>query len=124
MGDIDMDRTLAKNLLIGIRVAFALGWVAPRPTGGLFGLDSDANPQGPYLGRLFAAREGLMAAQLLTAEDEELDRALTAQIAVDVADSAAALAAGTRGYITKRTMVMALLAAGAAAALGVLARSR
>jgi hypothetical protein len=117
-----MDRTLAKNILIGIRVAFALGWLAPRPTGKLFGLDSDANPQGPYLGRLFAAREGLMAAQLLTAEGEELDRALTAQIAVDAADVVAAVAAGTRGYVPKKTMVMAVLAAVVAAVLGVLAR--
>jgi hypothetical protein len=119
-----MDQTTAKNILVGIRLAFAAAWLAPRLSGRIFGLDSEANPQAPYLGRLFAAREGLMAAQLLTAEDDELDRALTAQIAVDVADVAASVAAGTRGYVPKRTMVMGALTALAAAALGVLARSR
>lgn len=44
--------------LIGARTAIGGGsWLAPRLTGRLFGLDPDANPQAPYLARLFGARD-------------------------------------------------------------------
>jgi hypothetical protein len=119
-----MDPKTAQNILVAIRLAFAAAWFTPRVAGKLFGMDPETNPQGVYLARLFSAREGMMAAQLLTAQDDELDRVLTAQIAVDVADVAASVAGGTTGYIPKRTMVMGVLTALVAAALGLLARSR
>lgn len=44
--------------LVGLRTALGVGvWIAPRLTGRLFGLDPKGNPQLPYIGRLFGARD-------------------------------------------------------------------
>ena len=37
-------------------------WVAPRLSGRLFGLDAVANPQLPYIGRLFGVRDVALGA--------------------------------------------------------------
>jgi lipopolysaccharide/colanic/teichoic acid biosynthesis glycosyltransferase len=51
--------------LIGIRASVGAGaWVAPQLAGRLFGLDTVANPQLPYMGRLFGIRDVALAAGL------------------------------------------------------------
>ena len=48
--------------LVGMRGAIGTGaWLAPKLSGRLFGLDPAANPQAPYLGRLFAVRDAALA---------------------------------------------------------------
>ena len=48
----------ALKALIGLRIAIGTAsWLTPRVAGKLFGLDAKANPQSPYLARLFGARD-------------------------------------------------------------------
>ena len=48
--------------LVGLRAAVGAGsFLAPKLTGGLFGLDVDGNPQAPYLARLFGIRDVALA---------------------------------------------------------------
>ena len=52
------DREKAINAIaIGRIVVGSIAWLAPRQSGRLFGLDPEGNPQAPYLGRLFGARD-------------------------------------------------------------------
>jgi len=46
-------------------------WLAPKLSGRLFGLDPAANPQAPYLGRLFAVRDAALAFGLSTSSGRE-----------------------------------------------------
>ena len=110
------------QLLAGMRFALGLGaWLAPRASGRLFGLDPDGNPQAPYVGRLFGVRDVALGAGAIAAEGEERERWLRIGVACDVADAAAGLAAGTRGYFGPVSAAVVTAAAVAAAALGVTA---
>ena len=52
----------AINTLAGLRLAIGVAsWATPRAAGKLFGLDATANPQAPYLARLFGARDVALA---------------------------------------------------------------
>jgi hypothetical protein len=46
-----------RNLAVIRVVVGAIAWLAPNLGGRLFGLDPANNPQAPYLGRLFGARD-------------------------------------------------------------------
>jgi hypothetical protein len=96
--------------------------LTPRLAGRVFGLHPADNPEAVYLGRLFGARNLMMAYALTATEGDERDRWLAWGIAVDLADLGAALAGGLRGYLSKRAAVMVGLTALGAAALGVIAR--
>lgn len=115
-----MDAITARRTLAQLRLAIGLGaLVAPRVTGKLFGIDSDANPAAPYLARLFGARELFMAAPFLMPAPG-LDEAELASraVPVDAADTVAALLAGLRGYLPWRAAVPAAATAAAATWLG------
>jgi hypothetical protein len=110
------------QLLIGLRFVDGLGaWVAPRLFGRLFGLDPDRNPQAPYIWRLFGARDVALGVGALSTEGEERARWLQAGLACDVADTAAGVAAGARGYLGPVSAALVTGAAVGAAALGVAA---
>jgi hypothetical protein len=107
--------------LIGVRTAIGAGaWLAPRLSGRLFGLDPSANPQAPYLGRLFGVRDVALAAGL-TGSHEQRARWLRIGIACDLADTVAGLLAGRRGELPKRATVLVTATALGAAAMGIAA---
>jgi hypothetical protein len=108
--------------LVGLRGAIGVGaWLAPRSSGRLFGLDPDANPQSPYLGRLFGARDAALAFGLSTSSGSQRSQWLRIGIACDLADAGAGLLAGRRGELPTRAAVLVTATALVAAALGVVA---
>src|SRR3954463_9222834 len=107
-----MDRQSAIKQLGGVRAVIGAGaWLAPRLSGKAFGLDSNDNPQAPYLGRLFGARDVALAYGTMTTEGEPQDRWLVAGLGCDVADAAAGIAAWRGGYLSP---ISSLLVTGAA----------
>jgi hypothetical protein len=108
--------------LVGVRSAIGAGaWLAPRFSGRLFGLDPDANPQSPYLGRLFGARDVALGVGLATSSGRQRQQWLRIGIACDLADAAAGLLAGRRGELPKHATVLVTATALMAAALGLAA---
>jgi hypothetical protein len=117
-----MDRDAAVKQINVVRaVVGAAAWIAPRPSGKLFGLDSNSNPQAPYLGRLFGVRDVALAAGTLGSEGEAQDRWLRAGIGCDIADAAAGIAAWRAGYLSTFSSVLVTAAALNGVALGVVA---
>jgi hypothetical protein len=110
--------------LVGLRSAVGAGaWLAPRLSGRLFGLDPDANPQSPYLARLFGVRDVALGVGLATTSGDQRKQWLQIGIACDLADAAAGVLAGRRGELPKRATVLVTSTALMAAAMG-LAASR
>jgi len=104
--------------LAALRVVIGVAaWLAPRHSGKGFGLDPEANPQAPYLGRLFGARD----VGTLQASGEARKQWLRIGIAVDAADATAALAAGRGGYLPPLAAGLVFAPAIAAVGLGVAA---
>jgi hypothetical protein len=96
-------------------------WATPRLAGKMFGLDAGANPQSPYLARLFGARDLALAWGVLGAEGSARRQWLIAGLACDVADALAGVAGGRGGYLPKFTSVLVSGTAVSAAALGLVA---
>jgi hypothetical protein len=114
-----MDRRSAVNTLAGLRLAVGIAsWATPRAAGRLFGLDAVANPQAPYLARLFGARDVALAWGALGSEAEAQRQWLLAGFACDLADALAGVAGGRGGYLPKLTSVLVSATALSAAALG------
>jgi hypothetical protein len=108
--------------LVGLRGVIGVGaWVAPSFSGRLFGLDPDANPQSPYLGRLFGARDAALAFGLSTSSGNQRLQWLRIGIACDLADAGAGVLAGRRGELPARAAVLVTATALVAAALGIAA---
>jgi hypothetical protein len=108
--------------LAALRVVIGVAaWLAPRQSGKGFGLDPEANPQAPYLGRLFGARDVALGVGTLQASGEARKQWLRIGIAVDAADAAAALAAGRGGYLPPLAAGLVFAPAIAAVGLGVAA---
>jgi hypothetical protein len=117
-----MDRDSAIKQLGAIRaVVGAAAWVAPRLSGKAFGLKADDNPQAPYLGRLFGARDVALAYGTLTTSGEEQDRWLMGALGCDVADAAAGIAAWRAGYLSPFSSLLVTAAALNGVALGLVA---
>ena len=100
----------AARVLIG---GIAVG--APELGVKLFRLDPAANPQLPYMARLFGSREIVLGAATLLARGKTRRNLVLAGIGVDAADTAAAVLAGESGAVDRTTQV--LLAVPAAAAV-------
>jgi hypothetical protein len=106
--------------LAALRIAIGAGaWLAPRMTGKGFGLDAGANPQSPYLARLFGARDVALGLGTLQASGAAQRQWLQLSIAVDAADAVAAVAAGRAGYLSPVAAGLVFAPAAAAVALGV-----
>jgi hypothetical protein len=117
-----MDQRRAINTLAGIRIAVGVSaWATPRLAGKLFGLDASANPQSPYLARLFGARDVALAYGALSNDGEAQRAWLAIGVACDLADAAAGIAGGRGGYLPKLSSVMVSATAIGASALGILA---
>jgi hypothetical protein len=114
-----MDRRTVINNLAGLRLAVGVAsWAAPRMSGKLFGLDADANPQAPYLARLFGVRDIALAWGALSSEGETQRQWLLAGLACDAADTVAGIAGGRGGYLPRVTSVLVTGTALSAALLG------
>jgi hypothetical protein len=117
-----MDRDSAIKQLGAIRaVVGAAAWVAPRLSGKTFGLKAEDNPQSPYLGRLFGARDVALAYGTMTSSGEEQNRWLAAALGCDIADTAAGVAAWRAGYLSPFSSFLVTAAALNAVALGLVA---
>ena len=117
-----MDRDTSLKVLGGLRLAVGVtSWVAPNFGGRLFGLEPAANPQAPYLGRLFGIRDVALAVGPLRARKKAQDNWIELGIMCDAADTAAALLGGGKGYLSPTTTAMLAAPAIAATALGVIA---
>jgi hypothetical protein len=114
-----VSRRSTVNALAGLRIAIGVSsWATPRVAGKLFGLDAGANPQSPYLARLFGVRDVALGAGALGSEGESQRQWLLAGLACDLADAFAGLAGARGGYLSKLTSALVTGAALAAAALG------
>jgi hypothetical protein len=108
------------NGLIGARAAIGGGsYIAPGLTGKLFGLDVDANPQAPYLARLFGARDIALAVGTSSSSGAARAKWLKIGIACDLADAVAGILSGRSGELPTATAVLVTATALTAAALGV-----
>jgi hypothetical protein len=115
-----MERGDAIRLLSGLRVAVGVSsWATPRLAGRTFGLDAAANPQSPYLARLFGIRDVALAWGTMTSEGQAQRQWLIAGLACDAADTLAGIAGGRGGYLAKPTAFLVSATALAAVALGV-----
>jgi hypothetical protein len=114
-----MSRTDTVNRLAALRILIGVAsWATPRIAGRLFGLDARANPQAPYLARLFGARDIALGWGALSSEGEAQRQWLLAGVACDIADAAAGIAGGCGRYLPKLTTVLVTGTALSAAALG------
>jgi len=84
-------------------------------------MDAEANPQSPYLARLFGARDVALAWGVLSSEGDAQRQWLVAGLACDAADVLAGAAAAGRGYLPRSAGVMVTGTALAAVALGAVA---
>jgi hypothetical protein len=108
--------------LVATRTAIGVGaWVAPKLSGRLFGLDPEANPQSPYLGRLFGVRDVALGFGLNASSGAERQQWLRIGVACDLADAAAGLLAGRAGELPRRASLLVTATALAAAAMGIAA---
>jgi hypothetical protein len=95
------------SALIGLRSSVGAGaWIAPRLAGRLFGLDAVANPQLPYVARLFGVRDVALAAGLGLSSGESRRLWLRLGIVCDAADAVAGILAGRGGQISKLSTVL------------------
>jgi hypothetical protein len=110
------------DALVGIRASIGAGaWIAPRLAARLFGLDAEANPQLPYVGRLFGARDVALAAGLQLSNGESRRLWLRLGVACDAADTVAGLLAGRNGEISRLSTVLVTAPALLGIGLGVAA---
>ncbi|HEV2061367.1 MAG TPA: hypothetical protein VGR12_00830 [Solirubrobacteraceae bacterium] len=117
-----MERDTALKVLGGLRLAVGItSYAAPNFGGKLFGLEPAANPQAPYLGRLFGIRDVALAIGPLRANKKAQDNWIQLGIMCDVADTVSAFLGGGKGYLSPTTTAMVAAPAIGATALGIVA---
>lgn len=103
------------------RVAIGiLSILSPSLSAKLFRLDQEANPQLPYLSRMFGSREIALGALTLGATGAARRNLILVGIAVDGADAVAGHLAGREGYVSKTTGTFLTLPAIGAVVAGVI----
>jgi hypothetical protein len=108
--------------LNAIRAAVGTGgWLAPRLTARLFGIEAADNPQLPYVARLFAIRDLALAAGVQSSSADARRLWLRIGIACDFADAVAGIAAGRKGELSTVSTVLVTGTALVGTALGVAA---
>jgi hypothetical protein len=76
---------------------------SPELAGKLFRLDTRANPQLPYMARMFASREIVLGAVTLVARGRSRRALAAVGIAVDASDAYAGYDAGRSGAVSQQT---------------------
>ncbi len=107
------------GLSLGRIAIGAVALASPPLAGKLFRLDMAANPQLPYLSRMFGSREIALGAATLLATGTARRNLVAAGIAVDAADAVAGVLAARDGYVSKPIGGFLTAPALAAAAAGV-----
>jgi hypothetical protein len=111
--------------LTGLRTAVGVGsWAAPGRAGRAFGLDVRANPQAPYIARLFGIRDLALAAGVVRSSGAERRRWLQIGVVCDAFDVAAAALARRDGSLSPASAAMCGATAVGAVALGLAALRR
>jgi hypothetical protein len=111
----------ARNMAM-LRFGVGAGaWLAPRLSGKAFLLSPDDNPQSPYLGRLFGARDVALAYGSMSSSGAARRTWLVAGLAVDAADAVAAIAGGRAGYLSRLQTALLTAPALAGVAMGLVA---
>ena len=86
-----METESAVKAIAGLRIVIgAAAWLTPRMAAKSFGLKPAENPQAPYLGRLFGARDVALGVGTLQATGESQRQWLQLGVAIDAADAVAA----------------------------------
>jgi hypothetical protein len=112
-------RDKAKDAIAISRIAVGAGaYLTPNLSGRMFGLDPDGNPQLPYVGRLFGARDVVLGAGALRSSRKQKDTWITAGLACDVADVGAGVLAGIRGQLPPAAAALVTATAAGFAAAG------
>lgn len=109
------------GLALGRVAIGAISLGSPALAGKLFALDNSANPQLPYMGRMFGSREVALGAITLLARGKNRRNLVLAGIAVDAADAVSGYLAARDGSVSRVTgakLVAPALAAVAAGAVG------
>jgi hypothetical protein len=113
------------DAIVAIRANVGLGaWLAPTLAGRLFGLDAEANPQLPYVGRLFGVRDVALAAGVQLTSGRSRRLWLQIGLVCDAADTLAGLIAGRNGQISKTSTVLVTAPALMGIGLGLAALSQ
>jgi hypothetical protein len=110
--------TAVNAIAIGRIAVGSSAWLTPNLAGRLFGLDPEGNPQLPYVGRLFGARDVALGAGVLRSPRKQKDAWVTAGLACDVADMAAGVLAGARGQLPFGAAALVSVTAGTFALAG------
>jgi hypothetical protein len=108
-------------LVAGRAAIGTAAYVGPKLTARLFGLNPNANPQAPFLGRLFGVRDFALAAGLGTSSASERAQWLRMGILCDLGDAVAAILAGRSGELSKLATALATATALAGAGAGITA---
>lgn len=116
------------NPLTGLALGrIAIGTVAlasPSVAGKLFRLDADANPQLPYMSRMFASREIVLGAITLASSGATRRKLGAIGIAVDAADAFAGADALRSGAVSRSVGIGLIAPAVAAMAAGVIGTAK
>jgi hypothetical protein len=115
------DLNLVTSLAIARVAVGASSFATPRLAGRAFGLDTDANPQAPYLARLFGARDAALGIGILVSRGDARRQWLMIGAGCDAADALASLAGGRAGYLPKATAALLTATAFGGIVLGALA---
>ncbi len=111
----------ARTYLAYLRIGLGAMWLAPGLGAKMFGLDPDQKGV-KLLARLFAVRDLALGLSLLQSDGSDADRQVDLGVMVDGADLAALVMAAGRKDIGAKTLMLGGLTAGAAVAMGVMAR--
>jgi hypothetical protein len=94
------------GLSLGRIAVGALAFAKPALAATLLGLDVKANPQGPYLARLFGSREVALGVATLLAAGTARRNLVLAGIAVDLGDAATGILGIRDKSVSTRTGAM------------------
>jgi hypothetical protein len=107
------------GLALGRIAVGATSLLSPRLAAKLFLLDAKANPQLPFVTRLFGSREIVIGGLTLAASGAARRQLVQVGIAVDGADAVTGLIGTVDGSVSKPAGILMTLVAGAAVATGV-----
>lgn len=108
----------ARAIVLARLAVGVLSWLAPNLVTRMFAVDPGANPNAPYIMRLFAVRDAVLALGVLLSDGDARRLWLRLGVVVDSADAAAAAVGVRDGHLSTATGVLGGGAACGGVALG------